>query len=78
MLITDNCTITTKAAIRERFGTYRNAALIANKYLEENHKISEWQVSYGKNELSAPDCVFWSQVAYYEQKQVDLMVVDND
>lgn len=79
MLITDNCTITTKAGIKERFGTYRNAANVANKYLAENHKIPEWRVSYGNDELSPEAALFWSQVAFYEQHQVDLMpVADND
>lgn len=74
--ILENCTIRTRQHIRDRFGTLKNAVNVANKY--RNDELTYRQVHYLPETLTIESALFWSQVAFYEQKQVDLMAVGND
>jgi len=73
-----NCTIKTKQDLKDRFGSFANALAVGNKYRTE--PITMRQLSYQiKNKVITEEWqAFWSNVAFYEQRQQNLFGDAND
>ncbi len=67
-----NCTIKTKHDLIDRFGSLSHALNVGNKYRSE--PLTKRQLNYQtrKKTLSEEWQTFWSNVAYYEQHQINL------
>jgi hypothetical protein len=73
-----NCTIKTKQDLKDRFGSFANALSVGNKYRDEPLTMRQLGYQLKNKKLTAEWQAFWSNVAFYEQRQGSLFGETND
>ena len=65
----ENCTIKSKGDLIDAFATLSNALVIGNKYRNEPLTMRQLSYQLKRKKLSEEWQAFWSNVAFYDQRQ---------